>query len=274
MNKNTLKTIKNKKIFFITGKKSFYRSGANNFFKEFVNKNNCYFYFKKEYIPQFSELKIILKKSNEFKPDFIFGIGGGCVLDYSKLVKNLYETDDVKNIIKKNIILSNTNSIKLYLFPTTAGSGSEATTFSAIYFKHKKMSYDSKKNLVAQIIYLPKVLMKCSKYNRSSSGIDAFNQALESIFSRSANNLSIRYSKKSLNLLLAYLIKHVNNPNDNTSKKMVLAAYYAGKAINIAKTNAPHALSYPFTYYYNIDHGFAVSLTFLKVLKFNYKNII
>jgi alcohol dehydrogenase class IV len=249
------------------------KSSANLNFKLISKNNDCEFYFKKEYIPQYKELKIILNKINKFKPHFIFGIGGGCVLDYSKLSKLLYQKINIKKIIQKNLIIKNNYKVKLYLFPTTAGSGSEATTFSAIYFNNYKMSYDNKKNIVDKIIYLPKVLTKCKKYNRSSSGIDAFNQSLESIFSRSSNSKSINYSKKSLVLIFKFLIEHINKPKPNTSKQMARAAFYSGKAINIAKTNAPHALSYPFTYYYNIDHGYAVSLTFLNVLKFNYKNI-
>ena len=46
----------------------------------------------------------------------------------------------------------------------------------------------------------------------------------------------------------------------------------SGEAINISKTTAPHAVSYPFTSIYNISHGHAVSLTINKFLKFNYKN--
>lgn len=268
-----LKNIKNKRVFFITGKNSYLKSSANLNFKLISKKNDCAFYFKKEYIPQYKELKIILNKINKFKPHFIFGIGGGCVLDYSKLSKILYQKNNIKKIIKNNSISKNNYKVKLYLFPTTAGSGSEATTFSAIYFNNNKMSYDNKKNIVDKIIYLPKVLTKCTKYNRSSSGIDAFNQSLESIFSRSSNSKSINYSKKSLELIFKFLIKHINNPNSITSKQMARAAFYSGKAINIAKTNAPHALSYPFTYYFNIDHGYAVSLTFLNVLKFNFKNM-
>ena len=53
---------------------------------------------------------------------------------------------------------------------------------------------------------------------------------------------------------------------------MCLAANLSGKAINISKTTAPHAISYPFTSFYNIKHGHAVSLTFEKFMKFNYIN--
>ena len=45
------------------------------------------------------------------------------------------------------------------------------------------------------------------------------------------------------------------------------------KAINISKTTAPHATSYPFTSLFNINHGHAVSLFFENFFKFNYDNL-
>ena len=54
---------------------------------------------------------------------------------------------------------------------------------------------------------------------------------------------------------------------------MSIAANLAGKAINISKTTAPHAASYPFTSLFNISHGHAVGLFFEKFFKFNYDNL-
>ena len=53
---------------------------------------------------------------------------------------------------------------------------------------------------------------------------------------------------------------------------MLKAANYSGKAINITKTTAPHAVSYPFTAHYGISHGHAVALTFNDFMKFNFEN--
>ena len=55
--------------------------------------------------------------------------------------------------------------------------------------------------------------------------------------------------------------------------KMSIAANLSGKAISISKTTAPHALSYPFTSYFGIPHGHAVSLTLNDFLKFNYEHL-
>ena len=54
---------------------------------------------------------------------------------------------------------------------------------------------------------------------------------------------------------------------------MMLAAHYSGKAISISKTIAPHAVSYPFSSFFGISHGHAVSINFEKILYFNYKNL-
>ena len=53
---------------------------------------------------------------------------------------------------------------------------------------------------------------------------------------------------------------------------MAIASNFAGKAINISKTTAPHATSYPFTSIYNISHGHAVGLFFERFFKFNFDN--
>ena len=78
------------------------------------------------------------------------------------------------------------------------------------------------------------------------------------------------YAIKSLKYSTKFLVKHINHKSFDTAYKMSLAALHAGKAINISKTTAPHALSYPFTSYYGIKHGNAVSLTLIDFLKFNY----
>ena len=54
---------------------------------------------------------------------------------------------------------------------------------------------------------------------------------------------------------------------------MSIASNLAGKAINISKTTAPHAVSYAFTSLFNISHGHAVGLFFEDFFKFNYVNL-
>ena len=107
----------------------------------------------------------------------------------------------------------------------------------------------------------------------SSSGFDAISQSIESIFSQKSNNESVNFAKRALKILINNYLDFLKNKNVKNSYKMALGANLAGKAINISKTTAPHALSYPFTAHYNVPHGHAVSLTLNKFLKFNYNNL-
>jgi alcohol dehydrogenase class IV len=50
---------------------------------------------------------------------------------------------------------------------------------------------------------------------------------------------------------------------------MARASHLAGRAINITKTTAPHAVSYPMTSHFGITHGHAVGLLTARFLDFN-----
>jgi len=50
---------------------------------------------------------------------------------------------------------------------------------------------------------------------------------------------------------------------------MAIAAHLAGKAIDITKTTAPHALSYYLTKHYDVPHGQAAIMTLPEMLEYN-----
>ena len=277
--------IKNKKIkniFIITGKKSFNFSG----FKKLAIYKNFKFlikvFYKKNKIPEINELKFLIKKINIINPDLIIALGGGCVIDYAKLANGLHDIKNLKKKIQSRTLKVLSKKTKLLAIPTTAGSGAEVTKFSVIYIDKIKYSVDH--SLLKPDFYslIPKLVINSSKIVRSSSGFDAIAQAVESIFSKRANIQSLKYSAKSLRFSIKSFLGFVNNPNLHNATQMLRAANFSGKAINIARTNAPHALSYLFTSKFKIPHGIAVSIFFIEIMnlyysianKINNKNLI
>ena len=274
-----IKKKKIKNILIITGKKSFNFSG----FKKLAIYKNFQpiisIVFKKNKFPEIKELKFLIKKINIINPDLIIALGGGCVIDYAKLANGLHNIKNLKKKIKGDTLKINSKKTKILAIPTTAGSGAEVTKFSVIYID--KIKYSVENNLLKPDFYsvIPKLVINSPKIVRSSSGFDAIAQATESIFSKNANIRSLKYSSKSLRLSIKNFLEFVNNPNINNATQMLWAANFSGKAINIAKTNAPHALSYIFTSKFKIPHGIAVSLFFVEIinlyyLKANIKNNI
>jgi len=272
--KDLIKYKKFKNIFVISGKKSFYNSDAFKLFK-FSKDKIVEYYFKKQKLPEYPELITILNLVNKFKPDVIVAIGGGSVIDYAKIV-SIIDLQSMQNLKKKLVSYENLSVKKVYpliAIPTTAGAGAEVTSNSVIYVDKIKYSVESKLLIPNYYFLIPNLVINNPKVLKSSSGFDAIAQSVESLISLKSNKTSVMYAKKSLNLSLNNYLPFLKNPNSENSNKMLLSSNLSGKAINISKTTAPHAISYPFTSMFGLSHGHAVSLTFEKFLFFNYKNL-
>ena len=262
------------KILVITGKNSFYKSGASNIFENLFKNKRVSFFFKKSSFPNISELKEIIMKCVTFRPDIIIAVGGGSVLDYAKMANVLRTSKNLDQEIKNSCCKFTEKFSKLLAIPTTAGTGAEVTANSTIYIKKIKYSVEHEFLKPDYFFIIPELIIKASKKIKASAGFDAISQSLESLISIRSNLKSVIFAKKSLKLSFKYFLEYISKPTIENTFQMGLAANYSGKAISISKTTAPHALSYPFTAYFNISHGHAVSLTLNQFMKFNFLNQI
>ena len=263
------------KILILSGEKSFFKSGAKKLCNQIIDKNKkkLFFYFKKNSFPEIRELIKIINFIKKVKPNLIFAVGGGSVLDYAKIANTMSFSPTIKNDILHG---SNKNLKKfcpLLAIPTTAGSGAEVTTNAVIYIKNIKFSVESDILKPDYAFLIPELVIGNKKKLKSSAGFDAISQAMESLISKKSTKESVEFAVQSLKISLKNYLSFVNKPNIDNSFNMCKAAYLSGKAISISKTTAPHALSYPFTAIWGVSHGHAVSLTLNDFLFFNYKNI-
>jgi alcohol dehydrogenase class IV len=252
-------------ILLISGEKSFELNGGKQFFEKYCDRIVLRISYSGTALPleHIEKLYEPLIKIN--KVDLIIGIGGGTILDLTKVISLLYSNkiSDINSIFYENL----SNKINLILIPTTAGSGSEATSFAVIYKEKVKYSVKSNDLNIIKVILDPYLLHKLPENILKSTILDAFSQAIESLWARNSTNLSKKYSIAALrifyqNLFFVYSIDNL--------KEFLLASYLAGKAINISKTTASHAISYPLTSLYSIPHGIAVYLTLPELLELNY----
>ena len=201
--------------------------------------------------------------------DAIVAVGGGTAIDIAKLIRCLagqrHSPDD---IITDNNLIENP-ACPLVAVPTTAGTGAEATHFAVLYCGGVKHS-------VAHQSILPDVAVVDWRLTQSlppkitaETGLDALSQAIESIWCIHSTEESMSYSVEALELVLAHLEDAGHAPTAASRAAMSRAAHLAGKAINITKTTAPHAISYNITHRFGIAHGHAVALTLGPVLVFN-----
>lgn len=256
-----LHTLAPKTIFLLRGKKSYELCGAKKVIEEIcaIERIKVVEWYEFEENPKIEDAKHGVSLLQESGADVIVACGGGSVLDMAKLVRfaSSYKGDLTKASFEKTNEL-----IPLFAIPTTAGTGCEATPFAVCYKDRIKYSVEHKDMLPNFAIVYPPFTFENSAKLTASTGFDALAQAIEAYWNKNSTPEADCYALKAIELIYPNLPKAVLC-NDNTTRACLSqGAYFAGKAIAITKTTAPHAFSYAFTTYCSYAHGHAVALTF------------
>ncbi|MCL2379423.1 MAG: iron-containing alcohol dehydrogenase, partial [Coriobacteriia bacterium] len=159
------------------------------------------------------------------------------------------------------------SSIPHLAIPTTAGSGSEATTFSIVHMK-KPYVVDSSHAIPEYVALVPEFLHGLPSYQRKTAILDALCQSIESYWSVKSTDESKAYAKEAIKLILNNYQDYLASDDGGAAEVMLEAAHLAGKAINIAGVTAASAMSYQMTSLYGIAHGHALALCMPKVWRY------
>jgi len=199
----------------------------------------------------------------------VIAVGGGSVLDMAKLIRIMAAQDvPPSEIVNRDGTITH-RGIPLVAIPTTAGTGSEATHFAVVYIDKTKYSV-AHEYILPDIAIIDPLLTHSMPPNLTAvTGMDALSQAIESYWSVNSTDESKAYAREAIVLTLQNLERSVHKPSPETRYAMCKAAHLAGRAINISKTTAPHAVSYTLTSHFGIPHGHAVGLTLGEFLVFN-----
>ena len=203
----------------------------------------------------------------ENKCDAILAIGGGSAIDVAKCIK-LYSTmDDSKLYLEQEYLA---NDIVLIAIPTTSGTGSESTRYAVIYYEGKKQSVTHESIVPSYALLDYRNLTTLPEYQKKCTMMDAFCQSIESWWSVNATEESREYSQKALSMILDNMDAYMENTEDG-NQNMLIAANYAGRAINITQTTAAHAMSYKITSLYKVPHGRAAFICLPYVWEYMWK---
>ena len=217
--------------------------------------------------PEFKDLKITYEKIAKIDFELILAIGGGSVLDASKFfsVQNdNKEAQFVEDIIKGKLPKKDYNLIPIITIPTTAGTGSEITPWATIWDMDEKKKYSLHlPDLFSEIaLYDPMLTLSVPKDITIQTGLDTLSHALESIWNKNANEITINYAIKSAKLNINNLLLLSNNLNNLEYRDNIMrACMYAGLAFSNTQTAIAHGMSYYITAHKDIPHGIACSFT-------------
>ncbi len=214
--------------------------------------------------------------ASTLKIDSIIALGGGSSLDCAKGV---------------NFVLTNGGSMRDYWghdklsskpgsrpmlpmigIPTTAGTGSDAQSFTLISNAetHVKMACGDPQAAFKIALLDPRLTVTMPASLTAITGYDAISHAVESYVTKKRNPISQMLAREAWRLLEANFERVLNEPTNIEARgAMLLGSYLAGLAIENSMLGATHACANPLTKNYGVTHGVAIAVMLPHVVRWN-----
>ncbi len=215
------------------------------------------------------------RENSEF--DSVLGIGGGSVLDTSKMVASMITNPgEPKDYLTPVEDRFKNPGVPKILIPTTGGTGSEVSNMSVVIEKDTMYkTWAASSNLLADTALVDPVLnLSAPPRTTAASGMDALAHNIEGLISKEANAISDGMATKAATLISNNLRTAYNDPgNIEARSSMSMGAMLGGMVITYPWVAGPsilgHCLGEAFGPKYGAIHGVAVGLSLPYILDFN-----
>lgn len=224
--------------------------------------------------PTIDTINDCIKASKLLQVDCLVAVGGGSAIDTAKatgiVLANGGSVEQYEGVNK-----SKCPSLPIVAINTTAGTGSEVTTFYVVTNpkNHSKMVMVDTNCMVSIAINDCDYMMTMPKSLTAATGMDAMTHAVEAVLSLYATPLSDKDALWSITAIKDYLPRAVSNGNDVEARDMMAyAEYTAGMAFSNSGLGMVHAMAHSLGGFYNLPHGVCNSVLLPYVMEFNGKS--
>lgn len=270
-----VKQLNDKKLLIVTtvrGKTQFLDDAI---LAQVVNSNTVTWLTTVKENPGLTDLQTDIDQLQTLQVDAIIAFGGGSAMDAAKALRlglAVEAKSTLAELLANPDLHPDAKQVPLYALPTTAGTGSEVTPFATVWHHEiqKKLSLGGDKVFPSVAIIDAELTDNLPLSVTLSTGLDAINQAAESVWNRNANSLTLAYATRSLQLGLKALPLLIEGKGGKTERdQMAEASLLAGLAISYTRTALCHSISYPLTAHFGVPHGLACAFTMPEVCKLN-----
>lgn len=208
-------------------------------------------------------------------PDAIIALGGGSVIDFAKVLSILFANGEqarLRDHFYGKTPLNVTAGIDLIAIPTTSGTGSEVTPFATVWDSdnRRKLSLAGRGVYPKVALLDPALTLDLPVPISVSTGWDAFSQAFESYWSRSANVITTAWALEAMRCSLRFLpLLKTDADRIDVRVPLMEASLLGGLCISHTRTGIAHSISYPLTAHFGLSHGIACSFSLRALLDFN-----
>lgn len=190
--------------------------------------------------------------------DGLISLGGGSAMDTAKSIKALLLAPNSEAALSSNLPVDAV--LPHIAIPGTAGTGAEATQFAVMYVDGQKVSLSNPALLPEGVVLDADLLDSLPEYHKKSCALDALCQGIESYWAKAATDESQVQAYLAIIGVLDNLRAYLGG-DAHAAEAMLDAAYRSGRAIQISRTTAAHAMSYQITKRLGLAHGHACMLT-------------
>ena len=201
-----------------------------------------------------------VKAVRTFRPEAVVAFGGGSPMDCAKAML----------LFGKK--LGALGEITFAAVPTTAGTGSEVTSFAVLTDPVRGIKYPlvDDELLPDQAILDPALLAGVPPAVTADTGMDVLTHAGEAYVAKGASPYSDALAEKAFTLAWENLRPAWESQGESRAKRqMLLASNLAGMAFNAAGLGLCHSLAHALGGKFHVPHGRLNVLIFPHVLRFN-----
>jgi alcohol dehydrogenase len=222
--------------------------------------------------PQSDDVEAATRQALSADCGAIVAFGGGSVLDAAKAVALLMANpgQSVEELERADTLQPRT--MPLVCVPTTAGTGSEATTVTVITDsrRHTKQLLIHESLMPDLAIIDAGLMLGVPQHITAATGMDVLTHAVEAYVADGATSMTQALAYRAISLVGEALPIVVGKGSDVSAREsMALASYMAGIAFSNAGLGLCHAMAHQIGAAYNIPHGVANAIILPSVMHFN-----
>jgi len=198
-------------------------------------------------------------------PEAIVALGGGSVIDTAKVLSaSSGDFERVRRYLVDHEGEEALGSVPIIAIPTTAGTGSEVTSWASVWDTRAGRKYSLwRPDLYPEHALVdPELTVGIPRMLTVSTALDALSHSLESIWNVNANPVSTNFAVVAATEILEVLPSLATDLGSLALRsRMARAALLAGLAFSNTRSALAHSLSYPITLRYGLPHGLACSFS-------------
>jgi alcohol dehydrogenase YqhD (iron-dependent ADH family) len=256
-----------KKIFLTFGKGSLKDSDLHNSIKSELADFECLEFWGIEPNPRVETIRLAVIEARKFQPDVILAVGGGSVIDGSKLLVGSYYSE----IDPWELVLDYNNKVQKVLplacILTVAATGTEMDSFAVItnWEKNLKDSFGDIRVNPKFSILNPEFTYTLSAEQTAYGIVDIFSHVCEQYFHTTDNSpIQDRFSESIFQTLIEHgpeLLKNLNNYDLRSiimwSSTMALNGIIG---VGVNQDWATHGIEHEISAFYDIPHGAGLAI--------------